>query len=79
MNRGARALNDAKVGTIDDLAKKLGIDRTYCGRILASDRTPGLELRKKLRDLFEIDLDAWDEKLPNSKQNTNARRTGTSG
>ena len=59
MNRGALSLARKHVGTIADLADKLKIDRTYCGRILSGERTPGISTRVKAREIFRIPLDAW--------------------
>lgn len=79
MNLGIQKLRAAAPGaTIAEIATSLGIDRTYCGRILADDRTPGLAVRKKARDLYAVELDDWDEKLPDPEQPAQpAKPTGT--
>ena len=71
MNRGALSLARKHVGTIADLADKLKIDRTYCGRILSGERTPGISTRVKAREIFRIPLDAWDQKAPDTQQSAN--------
>jgi len=68
VNLGIQKLRAAVPGaTIAEIATSLEIDRTYCGRILADDRTPGLAVRKRARDLYGVDLDDWDQKLPDPK------------
>jgi transcriptional regulator with XRE-family HTH domain len=50
--------------TVEDFADRLGIDRTWCGRILSGKKLPGLSLRRELRDSFRIPTDSWDEPVP---------------
>jgi hypothetical protein len=65
-NEGARLLSDERGSreTVEAFAERIGLERTYCGRLLSGERTPGMTLRLRLGEEFRIPLDAWNKSLP---------------
>lgn len=61
MNRGAFELNKLIEGSQSQAARVLDVDQSYLNRVARSERVPGLEIRKKLKEHYGIPLEAWDE------------------
>lgn len=51
-------------GNQSEVARALDVDQSYVNRVLRGERTPGLEFRKKCKEVFGISLDDWEEELP---------------
>lgn len=69
MNLGAQKVRTAAGdATIDEIARELGIERTYCGRILSDARPASLAVRRRAKERYGVEYDDWDQKLPDPEQ-----------
>ena len=70
VNLGIRNLRAAagEEASIEDIARELGVDRTYCGRVLSGKRPASLAIRQSARDKYGVSLEDWDQEIPDSEQ-----------
>ena len=63
----AKAVKDNKPMSNGDLAKAVGVDRSYVGRILRGEKVPSLEVAGRLARALGLTLDELIKKI-SSKQ-----------
>jgi transcriptional regulator with XRE-family HTH domain len=75
VNRGVSLLGKAVEAAGDnesEVARALDFDQSYVNRVLRCERSPGLEFRKKCKELYGISLDDWEEELPPDTERTSS-------
>jgi hypothetical protein len=79
VNLGAQRVRAAAGdATIEEIAVELGIERTYCGRVLSDTRPASLAVRRKAKERYGVEYDDWDQKVPDPEQPAHASNpTGT--
>ncbi len=75
-----RLRKDRKL-TQQQVAKKLGITRSFYGMIETGDRNPNLDLARRIAELFGTDIETifFDENCNDALQDGAVVETGTDG
>lgn len=78
MNRGAEIFREA-TGTQGQKAQRLTLAQPYVSQLCNGKRTPGDELKGRLRDMYGVPVEAWDQPPIGDREPSSEQRRTVAG